>query len=211
VLARWYPFSCFSEITFTGNAEQLLTWSGKATGYSNSIPGSAPTVSFSSVTAQPSWNSQVGLNGTVSGSPVYNVGEWEFTITREVQPYFTADGSQNPYTIGRGKLDVSAKLNFTPAATQAGLSSPYNAGDYELLELLNNNQPQAQVIATQTGSNKIQFDTQVSAFETSVIEPTKALLGYNATYKAIANTTNVGNSGGYSPMAVTLVNSIQSY
>ena len=215
VFARWYPYSCFSEITITGNSEQLLTWSGKATGYANSIPGSAPTVSVSTVAAQPSWNSTIGIGGTAASKPAYNVTEWEYTITRVIEPYFTADGSQNPYVIGRGKLTAKAKYAFAPAATQASQSSPYNAGDYELLEYLNNNQPQTQALATNglasTSLVTLQIDSQVSAFDTAVIDPSKALLGFNDTFECIGNTTNVGPSAGYSPLQLTLVNNLPTF
>ena len=215
VFARWYPMSCFSEITLTGNAEGVFMWSGKAMGFANSIPGTIPTVSVSAVAQSPAWNSQVGIGGTVAGSPVYNVGEWEYTITRVVEPYFTADGSQNPYVIGRGKLSSSVKVNWAPASIQASQSSPYNAGDYELLELLNNNQPQTQVIATNglasTNLVKVQVDSAITAFQTAVIEPSKALLGFNGTAELIANTTNTGNSAGYSPIQISLTNNQPTY
>ena len=213
ILARWYPMSCVSELTLTGNAEQILMWSCKAMGFANSIPGTIPTVSVSAIAQQPAWDSQVGIGGTVAGAPVYNVGEWEYTITRVVEPYFTADGSQNPYVIGRGKLTSASKLNFAPAAQQS--TSGATTGDYPLLDLLNNTQPQTQIIATNglAGTNlvKLQIDSAVSAFETSVLEASKALLGYNATAELVGNTTNTGNSAGYSPIQISLTNNFPTY
>jgi hypothetical protein len=209
-LARWYPYFCLSEMTITGNAEQILMWSGKGMAYANQEPGTAPTVSVSSVAQQPAWNSTVGIGGTVASKPVYSVAEWEYTITRVVEPYWTADGSQNPYVIGRGKLTSSLKQNFAPASIQASLSSPYNTGEWELLEFLNNNQPQVQTIATNglssTSLVTLQVDSQIAAYESSVIDPSKALLGYNNVAELIGNSTNVGNSAGYSPLQITLVN-----
>jgi hypothetical protein len=202
--ARWYPFSCFSEITFTGNAEQAFQWAGKAMGYANGTIPSAPTVSVSSIPGQPVWRSTVGLGGTVTGAQVYNVGEWEFTLTRVVEPYFTADASQNPYIIGRGKFSTTGKMNFTPTISEL-----------PLYEMLSNTQPQVQIIQNNglTGASlvQVQFDMQVCAFDASVIEPTKALFGYNNNFQAIANTTNVGGSAGYSPVAVTVTNAIPTY
>ena len=182
-------------------------------GFANAIPGTIPTVNVSSVAQQPAWNSQVGIGGTVSGSPVYNVGTWEYVITRVVEPYWTADGSQNPYVFGRGKLTSQAKYNFAPAAQQA--ASGATTGDYPLLNLLNNTQPQTQMIATNglasTSLVKLQIDSQVTAFETSVIEPSKALLGYNAGMELVGNTTNTGNSAGYSPLQLSLTNNTPTY
>jgi hypothetical protein len=203
--SRWYPFSCISDITFTGNAEALFRWTGKGMGYAATIPASVPTVNVSAVPAQPVWRSQVAIGGTVGGaSQVYQIGEWEFNLVRVVEPYFTADGAQNPYVFGRGKFSTKGKLNFTPTIDE----SP-------LLDMLNNTQPQLQIIQTNgvsgTGSVGVQFDLAVCAFDASVINESKALFGYDDQFQAIANTTNIGNSAGYSPLSVTVTNSIQSY
>jgi hypothetical protein len=203
-LARWYPYSCFSEISLTGNAEQLFLWAGKAMGFANVHPASPPVVNVSGIPAQPSWNSTVGLGGTVATAPIYQIAEYEVVIAREVQPYFTANGQQNPFVIGRGSAASTGKMAFSPTIDE----SP-------LLDMLNNSQPQFQAIQTNglAGAAKVsmQIDIQVCAFNASVIEPGKALLGYSNTFEAIANTVNVGNSAGYSPIMVTLINSVQSY
>lgn len=202
--ARWYPYFCASELTITGNAEQLLMWSGKGMGFANSTPSTIPTVNVSTVKTSPSWNSKVGLGGTVVANPIYQIGEWEYTITREVSPYFTANGQQNPFVIARGKLSGAGKWNFAPTIDET-----------PLLELLNNTQPQTQVIATNglggTSVVNLQIDSQVTAFETSVIDPSKALLGYNDAFKCIANTTNTGNTAGFSPLQITLTNNTPTY
>jgi len=202
--ARWYPFTCMSEMTFTGNAEKLFTWAGKGMSYANQEPNSAPTSTFSNIPAEPSWNSTFGLGGTVSGAQIYQVGEWEFTLTRVVEPFYTADGAQNPYILGRGKFSTTGKVTFAPTIDEVPLT-----------EMLNNVQPQIQVIQTNgltgTLAESIQFDVQQCAFDASVIEPGKALFGYNDSFQAIANTTNVGNSAGYGPIQITLKNQTPVY
>jgi hypothetical protein len=205
VFSRFYPFTCMSDITFTGNAEALFRWTGKGMGYAATIPASTPSVNISTVPAQPVWTSVVGLGGTAGGaSQIYQIGEWEFNLVRVVEPYFTADGAQNPYVFGRGKFSTKGKMNFMPTIDET-----------PLLDMLNNTQPQLQVIQTNnlTGSQlvSVQFDLQACAFDASVIEPGKALFGYNDTFQAIANTTNVGNSAGYSPLSVTVINNLPSY
>ena len=85
VHSRWYPFTCLSEITLTGNAEALFKYTAKGMGYANSVPGTTPTVNVSTVTAMPSWDSQIGLGGTVSGAPYYGIAEWEITLDRVVE------------------------------------------------------------------------------------------------------------------------------
>jgi hypothetical protein len=81
--------------------------------------------------------------------------------------------------------------------------------------MLNNSQPQLQIIATNglTGAAKVslQIDVAVCAFDAAVINASKALLGYDTQYQAVGNTTNTGWSAGYSPLMCTLVNSVPSY
>jgi len=193
-----------SEVTITGNAEQLLSWSGKGMGFAGVHPITPPTVNVSAVPAQPAWNSLVGIGGPISTNPIYQVGEFEIVLTREVQAYFTASGQQNPFVIGRGKFSSTGKLNFSPTIDET-----------PLLYMLNNTQPQLQIISTNglTGASKVsmQIDVAVCAFDASVIEASKALLGYNDSFQAIANTTNTGQSAGYSPLMVTLTNAVASY
>jgi hypothetical protein len=202
--ARWYPFTCMSEMTLTGNAEKLFEWAGKAMAYANQEPGSAPTNTFSSIPAQPAWSSTTGLNGTIGGAQIYNLAEWEFTLTRVVEPYYTADGTQNPYILGRGRFSCTGKASFAPTIDETPLTY-----------MLNNTQPQLQVLQTNglagTNVQSIQFDVQACAFDASVIEPGKALFGYSNGFQAIANTSNVGNSGGYGPIKCTIINNTPSY
>jgi hypothetical protein len=204
VQSRWYPFTRFSEITFTGNAEQLFKYAAKGMGYANSVPGSAPAVNVSAVPAEPAWNSNVGIGGTASASPNYSVAEWEITLTRVTEAYFTASGQQNPYTIGAGKFTAASKWNFSPAISEQPLT-----------ELLSNTQPQTQIIQTNglAGAAKVsvQFDMAVTAFDTAVLQSSKALLGYNDSADLIGNATNTGQSAGYSPLQVTLVNGFATY
>ena len=201
VHSRWYPFTCLSEITLTGNAEALFKYTAKGMGYANSVPGTTPTVNVSTVTAMPSWDSQIGLGGTVSGAPYYGIAEWEITLDRVVEAYFTADGSQNPYYIGRGKFRSMGKFNFSPAISEIALT-----------ELLSNTQPQMQIIQTNAAANEtVQFDMAVAAFDTSAIQSGKSLLGFNDSVEFIANPTNTGNSAGYSPLAITVTNTFPTY
>lgn len=202
--ARWYPFTCLTEMTFTGNAEKLFDWSAKALAYANQMPGTFPVNTFGTIPAQPSWSSNVGLNGSIAGAQIYQVAEWAFTLTRQVEPFFTADGAQNPYIFGRGKFHATGKINFIPVIDQTPLTY-----------MLNNTQPQLQVLQTNLGTGttleSIQFDVQQCAFDASVLEPGKALLGYSNAFIAVANTANTGNSAGYSPLKVTIVNQIPTF
>lgn len=196
--ARQYPGFCASELDFKFNAEsELLTFDCKGTAYPSATLGSTPTASPTSVIPIASWQTTVGIGGTVSGSPVITVTDGEIDIKREIAPYFTATGSQSPYIIQRGGLSVSGKLNFGAVPNESAL-----------LYMLNNTQPQVQIIISNglsgTSLITVQFDMQACAFTDAEPETSKTAVGYNTSFKSVLNTTNAGGSGGYSPIKVTI-------
>lgn len=200
-LARVYTSACISEVILTGSATALLTWDAKATSFLSAIAASVPTLSFSAQPAQAAWNSVVGVGGPASGGTLNSyVEEWVLTVARKVGPYWTASGQQNPYIIARGELTASLSLKFNPVPNES-----------QLLNYLNNSQPQVQIIATGPNSSSVTIDSQVTAFDTSKLNDSKEAFGYDVTAKCIANTTNVGFSAAYCPVKVTVKNAIPSY
>ncbi len=158
------------------------------TSFLSAIAASVPTLSFSAQPAQAAWNSVVGVGGPASGGTLNSyVDEWVLTIARKVGPYWTASGQQNPYIIARSELTASLSLKFNPVPNES-----------QLLNYLNNSQPQVQIIATGPNSSSVTNDSR-EAF------------GYDVTAKCIANTTNVGFSAAYCPVKVTVKNAIPSY
>lgn len=198
--ARQYPGACLSELGLKWNAEsELFTWSGKATAYPSVALGSAPTSNPTTIQPIASWQMLTGIGGPASGGTLMKtVTEGELTIKRELMPYFTANGVQSPYIIQRGGLSVEGKLTFVAAD-----ESP-------LLYLLNNTQPQLQLIIGNglAGTNliQVQIDIQKAAVLTSEPDDGKAAVEYQTTFKGVFNTTNAGGSGSYSPVKVTVTN-----
>lgn len=208
-LARQYAYGCHSAVTVTGNSEKLLEWNGNLTSFTGQVAASPPTASVSGVHAYPDFNTTIQIATSGALAPIYNIQEWVVTINRQVEPFFTNDGSQNPYVIGRGKLSVTGKLVFSPAIDETAL-----------LYMLQNTQPQIQIIASNglaTSSplyQAVQFDILYCDFDTSKINAGKSLFGYEVGFKttATANTRNsvtaTGWSGAYSPLKVTISNAI---
>ncbi|MCI3277656.1 phage tail tube protein [Streptomyces cylindrosporus] len=200
--ARQYPGACLSELGLKWNAEsELLTWSGKATTWPSVALGSAPVAAPSTVLPVASWRMQVGIGGPAAGGTlVATITDGELTIKRELSPYFTANGVQTPYIIQRGGLSVEGKLNFVAAD-----ESP-------LLYMLNNSQPQLQILLDNglSGTNKITFqvDCQIAAFTESEPDGSKSAVEYGNSWTAVLNTTNAGGSGGYSPVKVSVTNNV---
>jgi len=197
---RVYPGCCLSELTLKGTPESsVLEFDAKGMGWP-SASAAAFSTSPSTALPQAAWRSQVGLNGTVSGAPILTVNEFEVTIKRELELIYTAQNSQNPYFIQRGNLTASGKLNAV-------------VNDETFLTyLISNTQPQLQIIVSNvlSGANllALQVDVQQAAFTDSKIGRGKAAVEYGAGYDAVANTVNAGQSGGFSPISLTLQNAV---
>jgi hypothetical protein len=197
---RAYPGCCLSELSMSGTVESsAITYTAKGMGWP-----SAPAVTFASAPSgslpQASWESQIGLAGTVGGAPVKTINDFGFTWTRAMQIYYTAQNSQNPYSIFRGPLTLAGTLNFVVADETA------------LTYLTSNTQPQFQLIISNglSGASMLsmQIDLQQCAFTTSKISRGNPAVEYAVTFDAIANSTNTGFSGGLGPATVTMQNAV---
>ena len=200
--ARQYPGACFSELTLKWNAEsQLFTYDAKGSSWPSVPAGAAPTSAPSSVTPIPSWRAQLGIGGPASGGTlVKTIPDGEIVLKRVLEPVFTAQNSQAPYIIQRGAVSVSGKLTFIAA------------DDSAFQNMINNTQPQLQLVIGNgvggAGLVQVQVDVQLCAFETAKLSFGKAAVMYDVTIVGVANTTNSGLSGGYSPAKVTLTNNV---
>ncbi|MEV7034637.1 hypothetical protein AB0N99_30950 [Streptomyces sp. NPDC093272] len=197
--ARQYPGFCLSQCNFTFNAEsELFAWTGQGTSWPSVAAGSAPTANPTTILPAASWRTKVGIGGPASGGTlVSTVMDGEIDITRELTPYFTATGNRTPYIIQRGGLSVAGKLNFGAVGDES-----------VLLYMLNNTQPQVQVVCDNglAGSAQIvvQLDMQSAVFTQADPDTSKAAVGYQAAFGANFNTTNAGGSGGMSPIKVSV-------
>src|SRR5580698_10160838 len=213
--ARQYAYSCVQELTFTGNAEKLTGWTAKTINQTGVIAGSVEAVAApSSVQPIPSWEAVTGVGGAASGGTlVKDIGEYEFTLTRAIKPYFTNQGSQLPYVIARGKQGATGKLTFAPAISEA-----------PLLALLANTQPQLQFVVSNglTGANlvSVQVDIGLAAYETADREDGDELFGYSVPFKCVHTAASItgaqgssmtGASGGKGCIKITLQNAIPTY
>lgn len=200
--ARQYPGACISDLTLKWNAEtSLLTYDAKGSCWPSVIPGSAQTSAPSTVTPIPSWRGLLGIAGPATGGTlVKTVIDGEIVIKRVLEPVFTTQNSQNPYIIQRGAVSVSGKLNFIAAD-----ETPY-------LSMLNNSQPQLQLVigngAAGAALVQMQVDMQQAAYETAKPNFGKAAVAYDVTLAAVANTTNAGASGGFSPVKISITNAV---
>lgn len=200
--ARAYPGCCFSEVSLKWNAEsQLFNYDAKGLSWPSAPAGVTPTSAPSTVTPIPSWRGQLGIGGVAGGGTlVKTVAEGEVAIKRELDAVFTTQNAQVPYIIQRGAVSIDGKLKFIAAD-----ESP-------ILAMLNNTQPQFQLVLGNGGAGaalvSVTVDCQLAAYETSKVDMGKTAVMYDVTFAGIANTTNAGFSGGYSPTKVTLANAV---
>ena len=206
---RLYPGACVAQIDFTGNSEQLLQAKVTGTSWISTPAGTAPTNVVSAVVPIANWRSvvQTGLPGsaTTLGS-IPTVGEWMVSIKRELQVYFTDQGAQNPYIIARGPLDATGTLNYSTPGDETPLD-----------QMLLNVQPSVQIAISNgqagTSSSYVGLTLGIHQAAFTKVKPVRSsvLVGYDAEWQAVANSSNAGGSGGLGPITATLVNGIATY
>lgn len=200
--ARAYAGSAFSDLTIKGIAEsEFITVQGRGIGYPSAAAAALPVAGATAAVPISAWRALVGFAGPASGgTQVKTVSEFDLTITRQLKPYFTMQGSQSPYWIQRGNVRVTGRILI-----------PVPADETFFNYMINNTQPQVQLVISngQAGANllSLQVDLLKAGIKGAKIQKNEAI-GYEITFEAIANTTNAGNSGGRSPVLFTTSNAV---
>lgn len=192
VNARYFAGSQFGSLEFKFSADGLLEYSAMAQGY-GSATTTTPTASFSSLAPTPVWVGTTTIGGTLSTK----LTEGSVSIKRELTPIFSVDGSQSPYQIFQGPVEVEGSLKLIME------------DDSDLTRYLTNTQPSLALDFSQgTGSSLTQLLLTMTkaAFVVAKVERSKDYVELDVNFKAVANTTDVGASAGYSPIKVTLKN-----
>lgn len=197
--ARTYPGSMVADLSITLDPQKLLTFSTKMSTWGSAPSASTPSVVVSSNPVLAAWNCLVGIGGPASGGTlVGNVESMSLQLTRQLKIY-QALGTAQPYIIRQGKFGVTGKMTI-----MASSEGP-------LTDYLQNNQRQLQ-LKLNSGSGattqNIQFDMQQVFYKQVVPTRSDEMVKLDVDFTAIANTTNVGASGGFSPIMVTLGNAV---
>ena len=195
---RQYAGSKILSLTLKGSAEGLLTWEGKSNGFASAV-AAKPTASFTAVTASPAYECVASIGGSASAL----VEDFEIDLVRQGGPIFNVDGDKTPYEIFAGKLGVAGKLTTimetdlelnrfvgaTAGVTALDFNATHGAGAGAVQVLTH--MTQAQYTVAKLVRGKEYFTVEID-------------------FKAVANTTDVGSSGGYSPCKITLQNALPS-
>ena len=189
---RSYPGCQFSDFSLKFNADGMLEYDAKTTGWQSSTV-SDPTPTFSTVLPTPVWRGTV----SIGGSSVATAMEGSIEMTRPVTPIYGISNTQNPYQVFLGALEVTGNIKFVME------------NDSQLLNFLNNTQP-AIVLnwAYGTGSTAVQIQATITkgAYTAAVIERGDDFVSVAIELNAQANTTDDGASGGFAPIKWVLQN-----
>jgi hypothetical protein len=206
--ARMYPSAALSGLDFSGNAEQLLGIKMTGQSWLSVAAGTAVTNVTTNSRPVPNWSTTVVIAGnTVSSSGAYSgIGNFSLSVKRGLQTYWIVAGTQTPFIIGRGPLTMDGQVDWQPTNTEAPLDLMLlNAQAPMTISVSNSGIPNAGTPFTLT------FTMSQVANVKSKITNSGQLIGYSNSYESIANSTDVGGSGGLGPGTITLVNNTATY
>ncbi|AEW94595.1 MULTISPECIES: phage tail tube protein [Streptomycetaceae] len=195
-LGTWqYPGEQLSELQFKWNADGLFEYSAKATGWTY-VPGATPTVSNTAVKPVANWTTITKIAGVQTF-----VIDGELTIKRTVTAIRGANGSQNPYRIWSGDVAVEGKLTLVMEDTSQR-------------QIFQNSTPQALDTSFTAGTGAtatgLELHCSTAVYSEGTPNYGKDYIELPVTVKTYANTSDIGASGGYSPIKATLTNAMPS-
>jgi hypothetical protein len=189
---RSYPGCQFSDFSLKFNADGMLEYDAKSTGFQSETV-SDPTPTFSTVLPTPVWRGTV----SIGGSAVSTAMTGNIDMSRPATPIYGISNTQDPYQVFLGPLEVTGKITFVMD------------NDSQLLNFLNNSQP-ALVFnwAYGAGASAVQIQATLTkgAYTTGVIERGEDFVQVSVDINAQSNTTDAGSSGGFSPIKWVLQN-----
>lgn len=198
--ARTYPSACVSQMDFTGNSEQLLMQKVSGNSWLSSPATNTPTNTTAFTIPQPNWRSTI----SVGGAQNYSITEWTVAVKRQLAVYWTAQSAQSPYTIARGGLGVTIGVNQGVASDESALNWMLNGSPLAIQIQLDNG-------LTSVNHLQLTINATKAQAEKSKITRNSVLIGYDDSFECVANTTDVGGSGGIGPATITLINNIPTY
>jgi hypothetical protein len=189
---RSYPGCQFSDFSLKFNADGMLEYDTKTTGFSSSAV-SDPTPTFSTVLPTPVWRGTV----SIGGSAVSNAMNGNIDMKRNVTPVYGIASTQDPFQVFLGPIEVTGKITFMME------------NDDELTRFLSNTQP-AVVLNWAYGSGATELQVQATitkgAYTAAVIERGDDFVTIAIELNGQGNTTDAGSTGGYAPIKWVLKN-----
>jgi hypothetical protein len=189
---RAYPGIQFTDFSLKFNADGLLEYDAKSTGWGSSS-ASTPTPTFSTVLPTPVWYGTV----SIGGSAVSNAVSGNIDMKRPVTPVYGISNTQNPYSVFVGALETTGKFTFAME------------DNTELTRFLTNTQPAIVLNWAQgagASATQIQATITKGSYTAAVIERGQDYVQISIDLNAQGNTTDAGASGGFSNIKWVLQN-----
>lgn len=182
------------DLSLNFSADGLMEFDAKATGWASETV-STPTPAFSTVLPTPVWQGTVSIGGV----PVAYTTTGSLALTRSVEPIFGISSTQNPYQVFVGPLETSGNFTFVME------------NDTELTRYLTNTQPAITLDwSNGSGATATQISATITkgAYVAASVERGKDHVEISVDVTGLANTTDAGSTGGYSPVKWTLKNAV---
>ena len=190
-----YPGAKISDLSLKYTADGLVEYTAKGMSLAP-VAASSPTSTYSAVTAFAGWQAAVAIGGSARTTNV--LLDAQIDLKRTVTVVDGISGTATPLFIWSGELDVTGKLTFVYDD-----NTDYN-------NMINNTQPSLSIDLTQgttlAGATEIKLFMTKCAFTDAAPDPGADYMKMAVTFTARANTTDVGASGGFSPIKATLKN-----
>jgi len=189
---RSYPGCQFSDFSLKFNADGMLEYDTKTTGWASSTVAD-PTPTFSTILPTPVWRGTV----SIGGASVSTAMSGNIDMSRPVTPVYGISNTQNPYQVFLGPLEVTGKITFLMET------------DAELTRFLNNTQP-AIVLnwSYGAGASLVQIQATISkgAYTAAMIERGEDFVQVSIDLNGQSTTTDAGSTGGFAPIKWVLQN-----
>jgi hypothetical protein len=189
---RAYPGCQFSDFTLKFNADGMLEYDAKVTGWA-SATATTPVPTFSTVLPTPVWQGTVSIGGTT----ITNSIAGEISMKRPVTPVYGINNTQAPFNVFLGPLEVTGKLTFIMEA------------DTELTRYITNTQPAISLNwASGAGATALQIRAVLTrgAYVAAAIDRGSDFVQISVDINGQGNTTDAGATLGFSPIKWTLQN-----
>lgn len=189
---RQFAGAKFSDVSikFAGNG--LLDYTAKAWA-SSFATTTKPASSFTAVPAVPAWTGVSTLLGSASSLIVSG----DINIKRTVEVIHNVDGLATPYAIfGGGDLECTG--SFMAVYEDDSIYSTYLNGTQQALDF---------TWTQGTAVVKVHMST-AQIIDAVVTRAGGKYVELSCKFEAVANTTDKGASGGYSPVAISLTNAL---
>lgn len=189
---RAWPGQVFESLMLKWTADGLFMYEAKSKGWLSTPLAATPAAAPSVIEAGPGWK----IAPTLAAAPVVDMPNAEITITRKIQVIDTSDGTQNPYFIRAGKVGVAFKFSRV-------------AADESALTKYLTNVIEAFVATLNKGTTDIvSFQITKAAYKVAKRNLSKEAVEFDVEGISLGSTADAGASGGYSPIKVTITNSV---